>query len=228
MTVATPEGPTQVIVDFTTWPTRSEVAAQIGCSVSTVRRWQRDGTLTAHVDAEGTHRYNPIEVKNLRLDKAERAAEDDYEGEAAEAKLAVKLVSGLQDTRKQLDSMLLKTVERQERRIEQLESQLVEAWQGREAGLNQQALREAMVEQTTEQEKRRTMLAEAAIEHVGRFLGKEPPKASFLESLTVEQLEALAETEGAWTDIQERSLRAHLAKKKLLLNQAPETAEKKG
>jgi len=217
-TMTTTDG--RQIVDFTTWPTRSEVAARMGCSVSKVRNMQRDGTLTAHVDAEGTHRYNPDEVAQFAEELSEATA--NLEIQAADLKLSAKLLSNMTGPRGQIDAILVGTIQRQERRIEKLEGDLDRIRQERDEALDNQSERKVEEVKALQDEKRKTMLAEAFVQHVGRFLGGKPQ--SFLESLSVEQLEALSEVEGTWTDQQQRSLRAHLAKKKLSQNEAPNPA----
>lgn len=213
------------IVDFTSWPTRSEVAARLSCSVSKVRALQRDGSLTAHCDAEGTHRYSPEEVAMLASEMNDQVVA--VEIEAADLKMASKLVTSMTGPRNQLDSLLMRTIERQEARIERLEAELDKARDAAQRGLDREAERKVEAVQAVANEKRKNMLAEAAVEHVSRFLGGKKD-SSFLESLKIEQLEALADCEG-WTDQQERSLRAHLAKKKLSQEEPARAAlEQKG
>lgn len=70
------------------WPTRSDVARILGCSVSTVRRREEDGTLPSQI-VDSVHRFNPEMVELHRqkekdangaaLDVADMAFADDDE-----------------------------------------------------------------------------------------------------------------------------------------------------
>lgn len=60
--------------------TRAEVAKALGCSIPTVRRME--GTvLHPTEDAEGVHRFDPVEVIQLINDRSARAVDPSKEGE---------------------------------------------------------------------------------------------------------------------------------------------------
>jgi hypothetical protein len=60
--------------------TRAEVAKALGCSIPTVRRMEGT-TLHPTEDAEGVHRFDPVEVIHLVHDRSARAVDPSKEGE---------------------------------------------------------------------------------------------------------------------------------------------------
>jgi hypothetical protein len=107
------------------WPTKAEVAEQIGKSLAAVTRLQKAGRLTPRVDESGNNRYDPKEVAKVLADPLMRGGSTRGE-EFAEYQLdTVRALIGLvKDPREKIDELQFRIIERQDKIIEKLTDQL--------------------------------------------------------------------------------------------------------
>lgn len=68
---AGPKGEVVVVSDMTQWPTRAELADELGVSVTMITKYVRKGWIVEHRDSENTSRYCPNEVDGLKEKVAE-------------------------------------------------------------------------------------------------------------------------------------------------------------
>jgi hypothetical protein len=107
------------------WPTKAEVAEQIGKSLAAVTRLQKAGRLTPRVDESGNNRYDPKEVAKVLADPLMRGGATRGE-EFAEYQLdTVRALIGLvKDPRERIDDLQFRIIERQDKQIQTLLEQL--------------------------------------------------------------------------------------------------------
>jgi len=107
------------------WPTKAEVAEQIGKSLAAVTRLQKAGRLTPRTDDSGNNRYDPKEVAKVLADPLMRGGNTRSE-EFAEYQLdTVRALIGLvKDPRERIDDLQFRIIERQDKIIEKLTDQL--------------------------------------------------------------------------------------------------------
>ena len=108
------------------WPTKQEVADQIGKSLAAVTRLQKAGRLSPKVDDTGVNRYNPKEVAQVLADPLARGGANTRGEEFAEYQLdTVRALIGLvKDPRERIDDLQFRIIERQDKQIEKLLAQL--------------------------------------------------------------------------------------------------------
>lgn len=206
---------TTVVVDSTTYPTRSEVANRTGVSVSTIRKWERTGRLHAFVDAEGTHRFHPDEVDAI----CEAVGDEDLVGERSDAYAQMELrvvnrLLGLMTTpRERIDKLMLGMLERLDKRNETLENKLVEVLEAREKYYDRSAERDIAKTKAEAEEHRFTMLFEQLGQHLEGFMNRKG--TPFLYSLDLDKLEELRALGASyWGEAQLKAIDAAIATKK--------------
>lgn len=234
------------VEDITTYPTRAEIANRLGVSVTSVKRYERAGKLHGLVDAEGTHRFVPAEVDALetwrrsyqaatldRSDPSEVAFAESWGPEErqnattlTDLKMAGRMLGLLATPRESLDRMLLRTIERQAERIEELEAKYTEAVEAREAARDRQHERDIAAKVVERESKVQT---EALLRIIAKAEHLIAPGTPFLDSLTSDQLEqlSLVRADLGLTEGQTRAvLEAH--RRKQVATEVAKDAPKKG
>lgn len=108
------------------WPTKQEVADQLGKSLAAVTRLQKAGRLTPRIDDSGNNRYDPKQVAQVLSDPTARGGANTRGEEFAEYQLdTVRALIGLvKDPRERIDDLQFKIIERQDAQIARLLDQL--------------------------------------------------------------------------------------------------------
>jgi hypothetical protein len=215
------------IEDLTSYATRAEVAESLSVSVATVRRLERRGVLHPVVDAEGTHRFHPAEVEHLSGESGGAAELETANappipcalcGRAVDdVSTAARLLNSTMVPREKADRYLFEVLDRQAKRISELEGQSAETWRARERAAdftNERALELASAtKDTTLQDK----ILERAMGTFERMTGKVAPSApgapgDWLAGLSREQLTTLLDVPDMWGASQLAAVRAALAR----------------
>lgn len=228
-----PSGENVIISDMTRWLTRAEVADLMGVTPQAVLKWVRAGSLQEHVDAEGTRRYVPEEVhsfkraRNKRLREQGRGGDDEDEEEEQKVSYAShghtdlsRLLAMITVPREKVDNILVGTIERQERRIRELEAQN-DRLREDIRNLNSAAELDESAQRIVEKE------SMVKLEAFGRLVNNAERLLQggthFLDAISDEKLAALAEQpQGYWSDREaaaikeahERRAKARAEKKK--------------
>jgi len=209
-TLSTTDG--QRVTDLTAWPTRAEVANELGCSVSLVRKWERQEKLHPIPDAEGTMRFQRAEVDNLKNERGnddELVELDRATNHTLEANLAGRMVALLARPREVLDNLLLKEIERSHRRIAELEDKLANAFAAKEAALSEVAQRETFGKILEAESKHKREIMSRVVGKLETLFG--PKGKPFLTSLKPDQLEELLALPDYWNDGQKVAIAAALS-----------------
>lgn len=227
------------------WPKRGDVARALQCSTGKVRDLEDVGKLHPVLDDSGHHRFDPTEIDTVANEIASSgAAGADYSastyyekevimsrarggtnggGDPTEAYFLRTGVSLLGPPRLALDSLFFRMLDRQERRIIHLESELdkksdrIKAMEQAEQDALDRAHERQIVAETFKAERaQRTEAFRRLIENVERIIG--PKGKPFLTTLSPEQLRQFIELDAAgddgkpyWTEAQRAALAKALA-----------------
>lgn len=200
------------IEDLTTYPTRAEVAEELGVSVSKVRTLERRGILHPICDAEGTHRFHPVEIQTVKREQSSEAFIDPEARAAGAVSMdlsnAQRLLDRILVPREKVDRYLFETLDRQAARIKELEAELSLAFKARRSALEAElsATRAAKDDQLTETVINRALptLERLAVGIFGGRFAPPPgapgaPPGSDFARMTRGQLELLLEVPEAWS-----------------------------
>lgn len=219
--------------DLTSWLTRSEVANELGCSVSKVRTLERKGALTPVVDGEGANRFNPSQIAALRVTMNEgrdilmspRTSLDDEDGGGSDS--ADRLLSMMSRVlnlvlvpRERVDGLLFRMLERQEKTIERFESKFDQWIEAREAAKDRTHEREVAASVIKSQASRNDEIVKRVFASAERFIGAKTgtPFLTNLDAAQLVELSMLAEENGApgsyWKSNQLDAIKSAIATKK--------------
>lgn len=189
------------------WPTKQEVADQIGRSLAAVTRLQKAGRLSPKIDDSGNNRYDPKEVAKVLADPAARGGANTRGEEFAEYQLdTVRALIGLvKDPRERIDDLQFRIIERQDRQIQTLLEQLERQRSEVDAARDNTADRTAALNIMNSETRVKELAGMRMVETLSRLMSG--GKNSGIQ-LTPEQLEELVLVENFLTPEQIKAAKA--------------------
>jgi DNA-binding transcriptional MerR regulator len=199
-----------VIKNTDDWMTRSKVAIALKCSVTKVRAYEARDKLHPVSDAGGVWKFDPAEVEKLQDELGIEGANTETDRAVAYARVdlgnSIKLVKLLTDPREKLDIQLFATIDRQAKRIEDLEARLIVAYEKQQAAEDRTGERELATKIALEKEERWTQLFARLMSHGEKLLGG--TGTPFLHSLTAAQMGLLQSIKEEFTPEQRAAIDA--------------------
>lgn len=163
--------PTSTVND---WLTRREASKMLRCSVSKIRdHYHKKGLLHPVSDGDGVWRYNPLEVEQIADDEGiEIDTVESRQNAYARLDLMAsgKLLRLVTEPIDRIQKYSTDLIDRQAKRIIELETELDRSRKARELAEDATAERETLKAVFTEREKRITGLVERASESLSKFL----------------------------------------------------------